>query len=141
MPLGLKQNVVARPMRHDMWTVRREYTTRGYFLPGSKSEDTAASLHFVAVVFQVMLFASPSRLEARVAGGHRSGVGDSPVLSTTSGACCTTGRCRDVLPSLRQKRETEDAGRTDAPSPDQRCSILPVAGSNVAIALVPRQTR
>src|SRR6266436_7901225 len=87
-----------------------------------------------------MLFASPHaglRLALRVVTGV--GVGDSPVISTTSGAWLYDRKMAAmVLPSFAaESGKPKMPAELSAPSPDQRCSILPVAGSNVAIALLP----
>src|SRR5260370_15419116 len=87
-----------------------------------------------------MLFASPHaglRLALRVVTGV--GVGDSPVISTTSGAWLYDRKMPAmVLPSFAaESRKPKMPAELSAPSPDQRCSILPVAGSSVAMALLP----
>src|SRR5713226_1802667 len=87
-----------------------------------------------------MLFASPHaglRLALRVVTGV--GVGDSPVISTTSGAWLYDRKMPAmVLPSLAtESRKPKMPAELSAPSHDQRCSILPVPGSSVAMALLP----
>src|SRR6266481_581781 len=87
-----------------------------------------------------MLFASPQgglRLALRVVTGV--GVGDSPVISTTSGALLYDRKMPAmVLPSFAtESTKPKIPAALKAPSLDQRCSILPVAGSSVAMALLP----
>src|SRR5229473_6983841 len=87
-----------------------------------------------------MLLASPQaglRLALRLVTGV--GVGDSPVISTTSGAQLYDRKMPAmVLPSREtESRKPKMPAELSAPSADQRCSILPVAGSRVAIALLP----
>src|SRR6266481_6720731 len=87
-----------------------------------------------------MLFASPHaglRLALRLV--TRVGVGESGVISTTSGAWLNERKMPAIaLPSLEgESREPKTPAEVSAPSADQRCSILPVAGSRVAMALLP----
>src|SRR5258708_22533610 len=87
-----------------------------------------------------MIFARPMaglRYELRVV--TRVGVGDSPVISTTSGAWLYDRKMPAmVLPSFAAESwKPKIPAELNAPSPDQRCSILPVAGSSVATALLP----
>src|SRR6266851_422803 len=113
----------------------------GIFLAGIKiARIQEPALHFVAVVFPGDAFCfAPRRLEARVAGGHRSGrrrfAGDQHDFR------CVAVRPEDARDGLAvfcgRKQETKMPAELSAPSPDQRCSILPVAGSSVAMALLP----
>src|SRR5258708_36650265 len=87
-----------------------------------------------------MLLASPQaglRLALRLVPGV--GVGDSPVISTPSGARLYDRKMPAmVLPSFAtESRKPKIPAELSAPSADQRCSVLPVAGSSVAMALLP----
>src|SRR5260370_23650541 len=87
-----------------------------------------------------MLLASPQaglRLALRLVSGV--GVGDSPVISTTSGARLYDRKMPAmVLPSREtESRKPKMPAELNAPSADQRCSILPAAGSSAAMALLP----
>src|SRR5713226_8200973 len=87
-----------------------------------------------------MLLASPQaglRLALRLVTGV--GAGDPLVISTTSGARLYDRKMPAmVLPSREtESRKPKIPAELNAPSPDQRCSILPVPGSSVAMALLP----
>src|SRR5882762_10063174 len=87
-----------------------------------------------------MLFASPQaglRLALRLVTRVR--VGESEVISTTSGAWLKDRKMPAIaLPSLEgESRKPKTPAEVSAPSADQCCSILPVAGSRVAMALLP----
>src|SRR5260370_20327952 len=87
-----------------------------------------------------MLLASPQaglRLALRLVTGV--GAGDPLVISTTSGAWLYDRKMPAmVLPSREtESRKPKMPAELNAPSADQRCSILPVAGSSAAMALWP----
>src|ERR1700739_3115604 len=87
-----------------------------------------------------MLFASPqagARLALRLVTGV--GAGDPPVIKTTSGAWLNARKIPALVgPSLAAESEKLKMPEAlNAPSADQRGSILPFAGSSVAIALLP----
>src|SRR6266478_136226 len=87
-----------------------------------------------------MLFASPQaglRLALRLVTGV--GAEDSLVISTTSGGWLYDRKMPVmVLPSFAtESTKPKIPAALKAPSPDQRCASLPVAGSSVAMALLP----
>src|SRR5260370_26964849 len=87
-----------------------------------------------------MLLASPQaglRLALRLVTGV--GAGDPLVISTTSGAWLYDRKMPAmVLPSREtESRKPKMPAELNAPSADQRSSILPVAGSSAAMALLP----
>src|ERR1700732_4020072 len=87
-----------------------------------------------------MLFASPQaglRLALRLV--TRVGVGDSPVIRTTSGAWLNDRKMPAIVaPSLAAEGEEPNIpDDLNPPSAAQHCSILPSAGSSLAIALLP----
>src|SRR5258708_40010143 len=98
------------------------------------------ALHFVAVVLpRYASCFTPGRCDARVATGHQRGrrgfARDQPHFRRVA---VRPEDARDGLAVLcGGKLETEDPCRLNAPSPDQGCSLFPVAGSGVAIALLP----
>src|SRR6266849_3860962 len=87
-----------------------------------------------------MLFASPQagfRLALRLVTGV--GVGDPAVIRTTSDAWRNDRKMPAIVePSLAGESEKPKMpDELNAPSADQRGSILPFAGSSVAMALLP----
>src|SRR3984893_5717268 len=86
-----------------------------------------------------MLLVSPQagfRLALRLV--TRVGVGEPPVISTTSGAWLNDRKMPAIVaPSFAAESEKPKIPELNAPSADHRGSIFPLGGSSGAMALLP----